>query len=217
MDDQTRRAAMQVAWHQLLRPFDPAPQLAGQSFADLAAHYQADGRFYHTLEHIDNVLRMVERLSRYAQNLVAIQLAAWFHDVIYDPGAADNEEKSATYAIRTLADLNVPESTTASVHQLILATKHHVAAASDIDAHILLDADLATLAANWEQFDHYSQAIRQEYAQVPDPAYQQARVRFLQQFLQRPRIFHTDQMFMALEQRARRNIEREITNLMSRE
>jgi predicted metal-dependent HD superfamily phosphohydrolase len=46
-----------------------------------------------------------------AINFPAIQLAAWFHDVIYDPRAKDNEEKSAEYAVASLSQFEIPKTT----------------------------------------------------------------------------------------------------------
>ena len=50
------------------------------------------GRFYLTLDHVQNVLETVESLGSYARNLNAVKLAAWLHDVIYDSKASDNKE-----------------------------------------------------------------------------------------------------------------------------
>lgn len=60
-----------------------------------------------------------------AKNYPAIQLAAWFHDVIYNPMATDNEEKSAEYAAKVLTKLNVASSTIDAVTRMSLNTKNH--------------------------------------------------------------------------------------------
>ncbi|MBW4543864.1 MAG: hypothetical protein KME25_05400 [Symplocastrum torsivum CPER-KK1] len=45
-----------------------------------------------------------------AINFPTIQLAAWFHDAIYDSKAKDNEQKMADYALVILTKLNYPDS-----------------------------------------------------------------------------------------------------------
>ena len=101
-------------------------------------------------------------------NFSAIQLAAWFHDVIYEPQSKDNEEKSSMYASQALTQLNLPIDTIKLVQNLILNTKHHQPLSTDIHSQIFLDADLAILGASQLDYRAYSQEIRQEYACIPD-------------------------------------------------
>lgn len=103
-------------------------------------------------------------LQIYIQDLASVQLAAWFHDIVYDTHIRDNEEKSADYAVDMLNTLAIPANTFTKVKNLIMATKNHQA--HDIDSQVLLDADLAILAAESVEYQKYAQAIRQEYAWV---------------------------------------------------
>jgi predicted metal-dependent HD superfamily phosphohydrolase len=86
---------LQSAWEQLLQTFGIEQAKAQTVFMALADAYASPGRVYHTLDHIQAMLAWIERLRSLASDLPAIQLAAWFHDSIYDPHAADNEERSA--------------------------------------------------------------------------------------------------------------------------
>jgi predicted metal-dependent HD superfamily phosphohydrolase len=54
-------------------------------FDDLVKRHSEPHRHYHTLEHVAEVLRIAGRLSKYAAEPNAVMLAAWFHDVVYDP------------------------------------------------------------------------------------------------------------------------------------
>jgi predicted metal-dependent HD superfamily phosphohydrolase len=186
---------------------------ANSVFEELVARYGEDGRYYHTLDHVREVLQVGQQLQTLARDFKAIQLAIWFHDVIYDPRAADNEERSADYADQALAQLGIPAATVASVHRLILITKTHETAVADIDGHIILDADLATLGASPAQYDAYCQAIRREYAFVPEPEYRLGRAHILNRFLERPRLYHTQLIFEQRERQARQNMAREIAAL----
>ena len=74
----------------------------------------------------------------------------------------------------------------------------------------MLDADLATFASGWEIQEEIEQAIRQEYAFVPDEAYREGRQLILQNFLKRERIYCTELMYESREEAARENISRTI-------
>lgn len=204
---------LQRSWEQLLQTFGIEQVKAQATFTTLADAYSSPGRIYHTLDHIQEVLEWIDRLRPYATDLPAIQLAAWFHDSIYDPHATDNEERSALYAQSFLSSLAIPSETLQAASQMILSTKTHWTEESQRDCQILLDADLAILGAPVERYDAYAQAIRQEYDWVPETSYRAGRVQVLQNFLQRARIYWTAPLYADLEEQARENIRREIVSL----
>ncbi len=202
------------SWLGLGRSLEVEPVAGQKAFDDLAAAYSSPGRYYHTLEHIYHVLSTIKTLQSQAKDLTALQLAAWFHDVVYDSQAQDNEEKSADYADRLLQSLEIPSNKIAATSHLIRNTKHHQAASDDIDSQILLDADLAILGTNLVQYQEYARAIRQEYAWVPEAQYFRARRQVLERFLQRERIYFTDWMFEVAELAARHNLQAEIQSFL---
>jgi len=179
---------------------------ARRAFAGLVTRYTEKWRFYHTLEHVEAVLDTAEELKDLANDYTAVQLAVWFHDVVYDPRAEDNEVRSAEYARRTLAELGLAPEMVKRVSDLILTTISHQAEAGDIDAQILIDADLATLGVDEARFLNQSEALRQELSWLPDEEYRQNREKILTGFLERERIFYSDQLFDTLEDKARRNL-----------
>lgn len=180
---------------------------------DLIHAYSSNTRFYHSLSHIKQILTVIAGLQTLAKNYPAIQLAAWFHDVIYNPMATDNEEKSAEYAALVLTKLNVASSTIDAVTRMILNTKNHQAAPEDIDSQILLDADLAILGDDEASYQFYARGIRREYAYLNGEKYRLKRLNFLQNLLQRSRIYYTEPMFHQYEAKARHNILWEIAAL----
>jgi predicted metal-dependent HD superfamily phosphohydrolase len=207
----TDLANLRRHWHDLLGPF-AVPTAAGDAaFAELVRAYSDPARHYHNLGHLRDILDAVRSLLGHVHDPAAVQLAAWFHDVVYDPRANDNEERSADQAEVVLRRLGLPEQTITAVRRLILQTKTHEA--DDPDGWALLDADLAILGAAPDRYAAYAAAIRQEYAWVPDDAYRAGRSRVLQQFLQRKRLFRTDTFFSALEVRARTNLTQELAVL----
>ncbi|HEY9612956.1 hypothetical protein [Allocoleopsis sp.] len=200
-------------WETLLQPFLVEPYVKQKVFFDLVTAYSGADRFYHTLEHIEKVINTIEQMKSLSLNFPSVQLAAWFHDVIYDPKAKDNEDKSVEYAESALNLLKIPKPTIENVKNLILSTKTHQASPTDIDSQILLDADLAILGSDEQDYQTYAQSIRQEYAWMSDVDYRMGRKQVLQSFLQRSRIYVTDFLFAKLEEKARQNLRWEVAAL----
>jgi predicted metal-dependent HD superfamily phosphohydrolase len=203
-------AALKSNWDNLLKKFAIEEDVSDRVFRELERLYTSAYRFYHNLAHIQQVLEVITSLQARSYQLEFIELAAWFHDVIYDSQANDNEEKSADYADRVLNRLGIPPKTIESVKNLILITKNHQCLATDIDAQILLDADLSILGQSEAEYQFYASAIRQEYSWLSPNDYQQGRKLFLQKLLQRERIYLTEEIFAMLEGQARQNIQAEI-------
>lgn len=196
-------------WFDLTRFWSVDPLAAGRAFEDLCARYAGADRFYHTLAHVRFVLDAVDRLRGNCRDYHTTQLAGWLHDVIYDSRAADNEQRSADYAVGLCEQLSVPVGR--RVAALILKTKTHEPA-DDPDAAVLLDADLAILGSGGAEYLEYSAMIRREYDWVPEPEYRSGRIRVLEQFLARPKIY---QYLTELDEPARRNLAGEIARLAS--
>ncbi len=178
-------------------------------FDDIASRYSEPARVYHTLTHIAGVLRALAGFEP-SRELVT---AAILHDIVYDPRAADNEERSAAYAQNLLSRLSWDAESIERVAGLILATKHHQPDLGDGEAELLVDADLSILGASPVEYSGYSAAVRHEYSFVTDDDFREGRRRILEQFLARPRIFRTAEFQESLEAAARANLSREIAEL----
>ncbi|NWJ45030.1 MAG: hypothetical protein HXX08_04040 [Chloroflexi bacterium] len=188
---------------------EKAAQIAGE----VGNRYSEADRYYHTLEHIVATLSVIESLQDKAQNPVALKLAAWFHDVIYDAKAKDNEEQSAAYMRKVLGAAGVALAIIEQTERLILATKTHQANDTDTDCQILLDADLSILGSPAEEYETYRHKIRLEYAWVTEEQYQTGRIQVLEKFLQRARLYYTHPMYERYEVQARTNLRKEIQSL----
>lgn len=186
-------------------------QLVEAVTPDLRKRLAEPTRHYHGQAHIDACLaRLAEHRTAFA-DAEAAELAIWFHDAIYDARLHDNEERSAELARRTLASMGAPASRVNAVRSLILATKHD-AVPGDADARLLVDIDLAILAASPGDFDEYERAVRSEYAHVPDDKFRAGRAAVLRKFLARARIYNTD-AFAPREAAARANLQRSLATL----
>jgi predicted metal-dependent HD superfamily phosphohydrolase len=162
-------------------------------------------RRYHTLQHLRECLHALDQWRHLARAPELLVLALWFHDAVYDPQAADNETRSADWARAALPALGLPAEGCRRVAELVLATRDHQAA--DADMGLLLDLDLAILAAGPERFAEYERQIREEYAFVPEEAFKTGRHRILSGFLGRPRLFVTEALHAAWDAAARRNLQ----------
>ena len=104
-------------------------RLGGQSdeveaYHKLVSCYREPHRAYHNLEHIDDCLCQLDDAHEFAQRPDEVEAAVWFHDVVYDTRASDNEEQSAEWAVRTIVDGGVSDEVAGNVSNLILATQH---------------------------------------------------------------------------------------------
>jgi predicted metal-dependent HD superfamily phosphohydrolase len=177
---------------------------------ELDKRYGEPHRRYHTREHLTAVLDLVDELAADAADPGAVRLAAWFHDAVYDPERADNEERSARLAARMLADTDLPAETVGEVVRLVELTVTHAPEPGDRNGQVLCDADLAVLGADPDRYAAYAAAVREEYAFVPEDLFRAGRAEVLNSLLALPRLFHTDTARERYEQQARRNIETEL-------
>ncbi|MEU3629467.1 HD domain-containing protein [Streptomyces fradiae] len=177
---------------------------------ELLRRWAEPQRRYHTTDHLLAVLRRVDDLAGYADDLPAVQLAAWFHDAVYLPERDTNEERSARLAERALPELGVGPSRTAEAARLVRLTVTHDPAPGDRDGEVLCDADLAVLAGDPEAYAAYAAAVREEYGFVPDDAFRQGRAAVLRRLLTLPRLFRTPYGAEHWEPTARRNLATEL-------
>ncbi|MEN3292899.1 MAG: hypothetical protein V7642_2152 [Burkholderiales bacterium] len=181
----------------------------------LVRNYSEPHRAYHNLSHIKAMLRHADACRDPIHSAATVEFAIWFHDVIYDTRAKDNEQRSAAFARDAMRSMGIDEKLRACVEACILATqKHEPAPAPGVpDLPLFLDLDLAILGTSEAVYRQYSEAIRTEYNWVPGPAYRLGRSKVLKRFAQRPALFFTPAMTARFEAQARRNLDWEIQEL----
>jgi predicted metal-dependent HD superfamily phosphohydrolase len=194
-------------WREIGASGDPLPW-----YEKLSSAYREPHRRYHNQDHIADCLAEFEQARHLAQRPVAVELALWFHDAVYNPKAGDNEEQSAALAHRCLTEAGVSADLAEAVGRLVMATKRHEAGA-DPDAPVMIDVDLSILGRPEQRFLQYEAQIRQEYSWVPGFIFKSKRAEILEQFFARNRIFQTDWFHEKYEDQARRNLEVSIRNL----
>ncbi|HEX6498066.1 MAG TPA: metal-dependent phosphohydrolase [Micromonosporaceae bacterium] len=192
-------------WYPAL-PADVDPPAARRVGEDLLRRWNEPHRRYHDQTHLTAMLSILDSSGAPSR----VRLAAWYHDAVYDPTRADNEERSAALAEATLPALGVDPT---EVARLVRLTAGHDPDPADRDGALLCDADLAILAAGEDDYDRYSAAVRQEYAHVPDDDFRAGRAAVLRHLLGQPRLYRSVPDRARWEQRARANLSRELARL----
>lgn len=166
--------------------------------------YTEPQRAYHTVQHIVECLDLFYKIEHELSDPIAVQLAIWFHDAIYDPKSSDNELNSAKL-MKDVSAAYLDQSTIEKVYAWILATQQHQPS-FDSDLNYLLDIDLAILASDSNRFAEYEQQIQFEYAWVDPEIYQIKRAEVLTQFYQMQPLFQTTYFQNNFEQPAKLNL-----------
>jgi len=175
----------------------------------LAEKYNEQGRFYHTLTHIEACLREFREVEAKLTDPHAALMALLFHDLVYHPEA--RQPLANETASWELANQLCPLSDVVKSH--ILHTSHTYTGDKHADTDTVCDIDMAILGYSEHEFDHYEANIRREYAFADDVQYQKGRLYFLRSVLAKERIFTTDYFHHKYEASARRNIARLIQQL----
>jgi predicted metal-dependent HD superfamily phosphohydrolase len=201
--------------------FDAWAELAGDSptsrteWAALVAAWSEPHRRYHGLAHLAGVLGLVGELAGDAADPAAVALAAWYHDVVYDPERDDNEQVSAERARAGLRGL-VPDERVDEVARLVLLTAGHSPEAGDANGAVLCDADLAVLAGPPDAYAAYASAVRAEYGHLTDEEFTAGRIAVLERLLAMPLLYRLPAVADVWTPRARANLTAELALLRSR-
>jgi len=112
----------------------------------LLARWSETHRKHHTVTHVHEMLDAIGLLADAGIEFdrEAVELAAWFHDAVYEIGRDDNEDRSAELARELLASSPFRDE----VARLVLVTKTHEVADDDVNGAVLSDADLSVLGSD---------------------------------------------------------------------
>ncbi|HEY0401496.1 MAG TPA: metal-dependent phosphohydrolase [Blastococcus sp.] len=202
--------------------FEAWALLAGDSptsrteWATVVTAWSEPHRRYHDLAHLAAVLGLVGELAANADDPDAVRLAAWYHDIAYEPEHTDNEQVSAGRARSGLRGL-VPDARVHEVERLVLLTAGHDPAPDDVNGAVLCDADLAVLAGPPDAYAAYASAVRAEYGHLSDEQFTGRRIAVLEHLLALPALYRTPEAARQWAERAAANLTAELTLLRRRE
>lgn len=203
---------------------DPHPLMMPECINVLDA-YDDTARPYHNIVHLTDVLEKLDWARTVLTNdgtlnhlpadvrtrmFMRIELALFYHDVVYDAKAKDNEEKSRDLFNEHAKSFGMGEEDRVAIARLIDITAKHTTA-SALDEQILCDCDLAILGADRETFTRYDRNIRTEYAHVPAAIWDVRRPGVLKHFLDQPRLYKTEAFHKRYDEAARNNLRSAIT------
>lgn len=204
LDLSSLRSRFQALWNRCVVKADANG--ADQLWRQVEAHYQQTHRHYHTLNHIAHCLRQLDAAAELIERPDLVELAIWFHDLVYDNERRDNEAQSAKF-FRQVSEDKLPEQDIDRVARYILTTTH-INPTDDRDCQFMVDIDLSSFGRPWEEFRADSSALRDEDSGLSDPEFYAAKLRFLETLSRRETIFQTRFFSERLETTARENIRR---------
>ena len=119
---------------------------------------------YHDVQHTINVVAAVkeigEEINLSDREMDILVLAAWFHDMGYDKGSLNHEERSARYAEEYLSRTSFPEQDLEQIKGCIMATcmPHNPAT---LLQKVICDADLSHLGKKiyWDRCSRVRQEL----------------------------------------------------------
>jgi predicted metal-dependent HD superfamily phosphohydrolase len=184
------------------------------SFEDVVGRHREPHRRYHGVRHVTWVVRHVHELATDVPpaDLGAVLAAAFYHDAVYDPTAADNEERSAALAERVLGELGWDIARCRAVGDLVRATAGHESDGT-ADRAVLIDADLAVLGSDPAAYQAYVTGVRAEYGHLDDQAWRRGRADVLRRLLDRRPLYVTEPGRRRWESRAQANLTAELSTL----
>ncbi len=181
---------------------------AQEIYRQISRCYGELTRFYHNTSHILQCLEQLDLAAEVLGKNDAVELAIWFHDVVYTPGDKNNEQLSADW-FHKQASGRLSADLVDQVVRLILCTQHG-APPSLQDEQYIADIDLSGFGMSAEKFHSDGLNIRREMSHVDDQAYIESARRFMQNLLNRGRIFSTGFFHDQFEETAIANINQQL-------
>jgi predicted metal-dependent HD superfamily phosphohydrolase len=207
MSEAALRSRFALLWARLGASGEVEPRLD-----ELLRGWSEPHRAYHGPHHLRDCLAQLDGSPAAGRARDLAEAALWYHDVVYRPGAADNEARSAELARSALARGGAPQATADEIARLVQLTDHAAPPGEPV-GELVCDVDLSILGRPAEEFDEYERQIREEYRHVPDPLYRAGRAHMLKTFLSRDPLFRTDHFRHRYETAARHNLRRSLASL----
>jgi predicted metal-dependent HD superfamily phosphohydrolase len=192
-------------WSRCVEP-NCNPTGADAAWETLARGYTEPQRRYHGVSHLDHCLHGLDLAATVAKDPDTLELAIWFHDVVNEPGAGDNERRSA----EVFSELAAPYMEPARIRRIcrLIMTTTHRERPEGGDERFIADIDLSSLAKPWPHFLADGDKLRAEEPAKSDEDYFRAKVRFHRALLQRGRLFNTLPFQLRCEAQGRENLQR---------
>ncbi|MFD1212938.1 DUF4031 domain-containing protein [Arthrobacter sp. GCM10027362] len=174
-------------------------------------------RHYHDRTHLLAVLEAVRTLLGAGEDPGpeprALWFAAWFHDAVYNGAAGRDEEESARLAGELLGRAGCRRQEIDETVRLVLLTATHRPEDLDRPGALLCDADLSVLGRDAAGYRDYLQAVRREYAHVPDAGFAAGRAAVVRRLLALDPLYRTATARRLWQVQAQANLAGELQSL----
>lgn len=197
---------------QLVNKYSNNNELATNLWLEIFTRYSESKRHYHTIDHLEAIISELNEVKDKITDWDTLLLAVFYHDIIYKASSSTNEADSAKLAMQRLAEFRFPADKIAKCANMIIATKEHLLS-EDSDTNYLIDADLSILGRKADDYQKYTEEIREEYSIYPDFMYNKGRKKALQHFLQVETIYKTEYFIKKFEKNAKENVSNELLDL----
>jgi predicted metal-dependent HD superfamily phosphohydrolase len=149
----------------------------------VTSQYSTEGRHYHTVQHIEEMLSAFEKFKFLLNPLdhPTVKFAIIYHDFFCDPKRQDNEKRSAYYASGIIEVFRLKGIDPHKVESLMEATSFLQGSTLTFPQQFIRDIDRLILASEPVRFKEYEQQIRREYAHLSDETYSEGRANVLRQ------------------------------------
>ncbi len=201
-------------WNSILLNYTIEVLYVDELFSNIISKYSEDTRQYHNTKHIQKMLDLSLEFTDELIDSDVVQLAIFYHDIIYNSLSRTNETDSAALAVQQLSKTNFPTEKIKLIEQFILSTQKHFPLLENADLHYFLDFDLEILGTEHAVYIDYAEKIRKEYKWVPSFLYNKNRKKVLQHFLEREHIYYTETFRNRYEAIAIENIKFEMEEIL---
>lgn len=206
-------------WKKLLKSgtfgAKPDEYLCTLHYTMLVGKYTEGWRRYHTLFHIKRTLDEFDKVRDKIKNPSLVEFAIFLHDLIYRPGAKDNETQSAAVAKGWLLFMGADQKTVRRVVRLIsVATRHPKSAKARLssDEKFMSDLDLYGFSLSWDSVLGSSMDVRREFSSYSDEEFRKGHDKFIMNLMHH-RIYLTEHYYSLYEKNARRNMSLILKNI----
>lgn len=201
------RAALKERFLNLFHRYSENEAYALECWKELEQQYDSASRHYHNLEHLAHMFTELEAVKTQVKQPDTLELAIFYHDIIYKATSSKNEQQSALLFEKRMANTAFPHIQ--EVKDLIEATREH-SFSEDPDTNILLDLDLSILGKSPEEYQRYCANLRKEYSIYPDFMYRKGRIKVLKRFLALDALYKTPFFKSVYEAQAQSNLNFEL-------
>ena len=143
-------------------------------------NYNEPNRKYHNMNHIEQCLKMFDKISHYLSYPDDLEIAIWFHDIILN-----DENASADLCEIYMRAFDINRVRIERMKKLILATKDHqkVTVNDYMETKYMVDIDLSILGQPEKIYKKYAKSVREEFSHFSDEEFIKGRIAFLNKLL----------------------------------